>query len=430
MADSGKQAEREVAQLCGDLFLKDFVLASPMFRTQSGQLREAADALLPSGDTLLALQVKTRRVPGGTLSDNGPEVGRVRKRVEAAIEQVKTVNRALEAGSFETAKTIRGVDIPLSGRSFGRVVGIVVFDVVGDSGESLVNGIEVMSGFTFVHEIPVHVFRISDFREIAKEQDTLPDLLNYLNTRESLFASKTVAPFVSELDLFGLFKTRYPDIEDALSAEGRFLLVEPGLWRTVHDRFPEMWRQRDDRIRPSYLVDRTIEEVHTCIGYDPTSEYPEEIRRETSTVSSGGAEYWEIVQKLGRLSRIERVQFGEKMLEKARSADSKPFAFTLIYRYPDVGPIVYLCSNKPRHERVQLLHFLMKCACAHMDVSHAVGICTQAYSSAEHCHDFALIDGVYFTDPEAAKREAKKYFGIGKGTSLDEWGRDYAAEDS
>ena len=61
--DHGKRAESRVAKLCGDLFLKDFVLEAPKFRTPGGQLREVADALLPHGDVLIAMQVKTRVIP-------------------------------------------------------------------------------------------------------------------------------------------------------------------------------------------------------------------------------------------------------------------------------------------------------------------------------------------------------------------------------
>ena len=61
--DYGKKAESDVAKLCGDLFLKDF-LEAPKFRTPGGQLREVADALLPHGDVLIAMQVKTRVIQG------------------------------------------------------------------------------------------------------------------------------------------------------------------------------------------------------------------------------------------------------------------------------------------------------------------------------------------------------------------------------
>ncbi len=64
--EHGKRAESDVAKLCGNLFLKDFVLESPKFRTPGGQLREVADALLPHGDTLIAMQVKTRVIQSGS----------------------------------------------------------------------------------------------------------------------------------------------------------------------------------------------------------------------------------------------------------------------------------------------------------------------------------------------------------------------------
>ena len=71
--DHGKKAESHVAKLCGDLFLKDFVLEAPKFRTPSGQLREVADALLPHDDILIAMQVKTRVIQGASLADDDTE---------------------------------------------------------------------------------------------------------------------------------------------------------------------------------------------------------------------------------------------------------------------------------------------------------------------------------------------------------------------
>jgi len=36
------------------------------------------------------------------------------------------------------------------------------------------------------------------------------------------------------------------------------------------------------------------------------------------------------------------------------------------------------------------------------------------------------MDGVSFVDPQEAKRAAQQIFGVPTGTSLDEWGNDYA----
>jgi hypothetical protein len=156
-------------------------------------------------------------------------------------------------------------------------------------------------------------------------------------------------------------------------------------------------------------------------------EFPDDV------VGSGGTnrpstseEYWEIVQRLGYLSRIERAQFGAKMYEKAEAADKKPFAYMIIYRAPDVGPIVYLCSNEPRPKRSRRLLLLMKGTCAYMGTSTVVGIATQSLSSEERSHDFCVMGNVSFVDPEEAKRMAQQLFSTSRGTSLDEWGNDYA----
>ena len=84
-----------------------------------------------------------------------------------------------------------------------------------------------------------------------------------------------------------------------------------------------MWAQRDQRMIPSYLVDKSIEEVHKCIGYDASREFPPHTRPESGLLNgpSTPVEYWEILQRLGHLTRIERAQFGAKMYEKAVAAD-------------------------------------------------------------------------------------------------------------
>ena len=344
--DHGKKAETEVAKLCGDLFLKDFVLEAPKFRLPSGQLREVADALLPHGDVLIALQIKTRVIQGASLADDETEHNRILRRIEQAAEQVKTVQRAIDAQSLEGGETLRGIHISLANRTYSRILGIVIIDVFAADGNSVVDQLEIDKGFTKIRDIPIHVFRACDFRIIAREQDTLPDLINYLTEREKLLGGNLLVPLVSELDLFGLFKTRYPVIEECLRGTTTMLVVEPGLWGKVHRDFSDKWAERDQRMIPSYLVDKTIEEVHIGIGHHSSIEFSDDDRKPGGANRPSTAEdYWEIVQRLGALSRIERAQFGAKMYEKAEAADKKPFAYMIIYRPPNIGPIVYLCSN-------------------------------------------------------------------------------------
>jgi hypothetical protein len=107
--DHGKRAESRLAKLCGDLFLKDFVLEAPKFQTPGGQLCEVADALLPHGDVLIAMQVKTRVIQGTALTGDGPEIARILQRVRRAAEQVKTVRRAIDAHALEEGEPLRGV---------------------------------------------------------------------------------------------------------------------------------------------------------------------------------------------------------------------------------------------------------------------------------------------------------------------------------
>ena len=68
----------------------------------------------------------------------------------------------------------------------------------------------------------------------------------------------------------------------------------------------------------------------------------------------------------------------------------------------------------------------MKHACAYLGTPTVTGIATQALSSEERSHDFCIIGNVSFDDPQEAKRLAQQFFSAPQGTSLDEWGNDYA----
>ena len=100
--------------------------------------------------------------------------------------------------------TLRGVQIPLVSDPYKSILGIVVIDVFNAGGKSIVDQLEIHSGLIEVRGIPVHVFRACDFRTIAREQDTIPDLLNYLTTRQELLGGDIRVPLVAELDLWPL----------------------------------------------------------------------------------------------------------------------------------------------------------------------------------------------------------------------------------
>ena len=144
----GRKAESEVAKLCGDLFLKDFVLETPKFRTGTGKLHEAADALLSHGSTLIAMQVKTRTIQGATLRADDHECRRIQRRIESAVKQVKTVKRGLDTGSLKEGETLRGARIPLVNHQYLQVVGIVIVDVLRPNGVSVVTELEIKASLS------------------------------------------------------------------------------------------------------------------------------------------------------------------------------------------------------------------------------------------------------------------------------------------
>src|SRR5262245_33964303 len=111
MEDHGKGAEDAVEELCRVLFLSDFTVRNPKFSKGSRPEKEEADFLVPFGTTLLAFQVKSRSGRPASESDE-TYLGRIQKRIEEGVEQLKTIKRALAGGHISRLRNRVGVDLP------------------------------------------------------------------------------------------------------------------------------------------------------------------------------------------------------------------------------------------------------------------------------------------------------------------------------
>ena len=100
-ANKGADVEDIVEQICKTAFLEDFVVRSPKFRKSNGQLKEVADILIPFGDTLLAIQIKSRTETRGGDQKTVIDFGRIEKTVEEGIAQLKTIRRLFNSPKID-----------------------------------------------------------------------------------------------------------------------------------------------------------------------------------------------------------------------------------------------------------------------------------------------------------------------------------------
>lgn len=268
--DRGKDTEDFVEEICKHSYLADFVVRSPKFRKISGQEKEAADLLLPFGNTAICFQIKTRNLPDHEVSEI--EIERINKRIKEAVNQIKTIKRAATNECFDFVRNLRGVKIPFKCTEITSYVGIVVIDVFDLYGMSNRSHIEILHGIDQVHGIPVHVFLKSDFKILVNELDTIPDLLIYLKTREDLLNEKILCPIVRELDFLGMFLTKWGMIDDCMKGKVNMLVVEDGFWESVNEKHSDEFENRRERKELSRIIDLIIGELYRCIGFSPKFE--------------------------------------------------------------------------------------------------------------------------------------------------------------
>jgi hypothetical protein len=265
MTDFGKRAEEVVQTICTRMFFSDFTVTNPKYTKTDRNQKEAADILIPFRDALIAFQVKSkeeRKLSGKSSID----YGRITKKCEAGIDQLKTIKRALGNNRFSSLKTVKGYDIPFDCAAVKKTIGVVILDLIGEERIPPEERTSVWNGFTVKFGIPIHVFMRQDFEAIAKDLDTIPDFLRYLEVREQIRSREKSMLYGEELDFLTLYKTNWPLIEDLLNGKVDSTYLESGLWDSYQKK-ERLHKNRSEKNRSSYLVDQMIDYLHTSVGY-------------------------------------------------------------------------------------------------------------------------------------------------------------------
>lgn len=409
--NKGKEVEDFVEKICTKMFFSDFTVRSKKFKNASKQEKEAADILIPFDDVLLVVQVKTKLDKKPRLEKSNVELNRIDRSIEEAIEQFKTIKRAIANYRFSEVETTRGYKIPFDGTKFKKTIGIVVLDLVSEDVSRPDETTTIINGFEIRHGLPVHIFKRNEFEVISTEIDTLPDFVRYIETREILFSRNLFAIPSLELNLLALYKVKPEDIQLAIQ-ENSLVIIDDGYWEWYQNDCKDLIEERNSYNRLSYLIDEVINWLHTSVGFDP-SEYGIDLNPFGYFGESQGTTqaYLAVATELAKTPRLTRRKLGEKYMECVQRAGKNGFAYSLLIDRENNSGIVVLADKKNRTERSKMLYSVaMAGYCLH-NLTKIVGFATEPFGVEMRSYDVIFLSGVDFENRAEAIEKAKKLFG-------------------
>lgn len=422
--DHGAATASQVEDICRASYLADFVVKSPRYDKLGAGEKEAADLLLPFGDRAICFQVKSRRVEACTGAWSAREIRRLERRIGDAIRQVRALQEAVATGALSDVENLRGIRFPIDWAQVTSFVGIVVLNVSTPASWTAEDELQVCNGLDSVAGIPVHVFLLEDFRLIAKELDTLPDLFSYLDARGELMKRRALFPLTCERDLLAVYLTQYGTIRDCLSGKIDALAVVDGAWERSRAQGATAFKDRELRRQESLIVDALIQQLHRCIGFDAEPDAAQ--AKGTSRVGTPES-YFEMACELAGLRRSARMELAPRIFEKARRADNDPKGFSYFVAYSTGGSmLLFVACRLDRKHRRDYLWKIGAAAFVKFRPTRLIGIGTGSYSMKEVSQDYLLIEeGASFSDEADLKRAADQMFSEPDPVGRDEWGNSY-----
>ena len=399
--NKGEHFESQVEALCSKAYLSDFVVRSPFYQKQDGQKKEAADVLLLMNDAVLMMQLKTRDLPSSNCMTD-IEAGRLRKTIYKGIAQTKTCFSEIRNRTLIDLKNSRGITLPFHYDEVKSHIGIVLIHSYNDTDQDYVNHRIYHPRLHMEYGYPVHVFRFSDFVKITDELSTLPDLIDYLKMREAAFSKTLIPSPTPELDLLGLYATQHPRLEELVTSDTSFV-IEQGLW-TKFQSMEDIIKKRDVLRKMTSAYDHIIEKVHEGIGFSLNAETG--ISVEAGVDTCDPKEYAAIARELSSLRQLNRHLFIRKMIEKMKLADTQPEAFFALNLEDRNGAILFFSSSVDRITRRERMATVTQLQVAGRDLSWAVGISTEQFTTDTRSFDFAMVIDM----PKGMRSELKAYW--------------------
>ncbi|WFB36951.1 hypothetical protein P3T73_04150 [Kiritimatiellota bacterium B12222] len=393
MSNHGNVFEDDVEKLLNHTYLGDFIARGPEIQFGQGKPEELADAVLVLGETIIAFQCKSRAVPSPEMLDE-TEQNRIRNKMQEGVKQLKTIRRALNQELDLNLVNAHGIPMRSLFPADTPLIGIVLINLHGLAPD-VQERINIVLGADYQHEMPIHLLKAQDFWFATEFIDTVPDLIKFLEHRFTLHLNGQIHAETSEQDFIMFYKSRYDAIEEHLVDPSSGIQIEAGFARKFIEEHDRELAERTENLKTSYLVDEIIDFFKVSIGYNPADDLDPDSEEAAELMERGrGTEeaYFMAINELGMLSRLERKNFGESLVEKSILAEDRGHGYR-IYTPDEPGrtPFFMFCYKGNRVDRLRYFEMYLCMACVQLNLPRVVGISTESSSAPEgRSYDIAV----------------------------------------
>jgi hypothetical protein len=380
--DHGILTEDAAEFLCHRLFSADLVLRSPRLIEKSG-VKELTDILIIIDDTILIFQTKSLLMDIEKLDNT--KLGRIAKRYLNAKKQINTTLNAHERNAEVHAVTPLEVEFTVDWEHIRQKVAIVTINIPDEFYNDPELRFQFPARVEKYKDIFVHTFLLADLDQAQRELTTPGDFLNYLSVREKVFIENRV--FIgNELDFLAFYKTRYPELETALKDRTLNMMFEPGIWEGYRVVEKKQIIEREHRFKNSILIDRLIRELRRSVEYSA--------EKYNLSVQQSAWQYLMMIGKLGKLTRIERAEIGNRLLTKVEKTKTSDYGYFVYMSQITRTAYLFLLMNEPdRKRRKSFLEYLCSQACHLTNCHDLLGIVTEGAQQKGNSIDAILMYG-------------------------------------
>lgn len=371
----GHTVENLVESLCTKSFFADFTFRSPRYKKYNGQEKEAADLVVVFGGTLLAIQVKTRAVDMLCGQISQVDEARLSRKLEATVRQFRALAEALNSPAFTSFENVRGVTVKFDKKKLTDIVLVIVFEAT--STDDPERPVKIDAPFLQDGDIPVHLFNLNEFSLLLTLADTLPDFLLYLEARSALHREKLIAPSTDPFDEWAFITFERRAAAEALVNRSFVDLAGCG---SRHRASVERLEKKE---KLSYFIDRLIEALNLSIG-SQIPVHPKFVCLEDA--NSVGA-YQTVIPHLAKLSRSQRGQLVEFLLNRVRACRHKELSFRC-FKFSERSSegFVVLASKAERKARQAALHNILSAAAFKLEATTLLGVAVaHDWPNSESC---------------------------------------------
>lgn len=398
----GRSIEEVVESICRRSFFADFTIKSPKYYKLNGQEKEAADVLIVFKETLLAIQIKSKEFDSAPQQPSPVELMRASRTIDKAIRQFRALAEAMRSPDFKSFVNGRGIQIDFDRSQITHIILIVVFAPVWNEGAN--NPARVRFDVTCYaeEEIPIHLFTLEQFCLLLTLMDTLPDFLLYLMARWTFHEEKLIPQDADPIDEWALVTFERKRVVEIL--QKRTFTDLSGLFRRHKISVTRLER----REKPSYFVDKLIEEMYADIGTNLPVDPRFNLIAEPNSLNS----YHSVIPHLAKLNRDERGQLTEFLLRIVKRChklglDFRGFKFS---EESDEAYVVLAAKRERNERRIALVNVAIAMGIK-LKAKTVIGLAVRHDWPASPTFDVLFID-VSKAKPDAAFiRGAEERFG-------------------